>query len=47
MIDKLEVGASMQSVLDGLEEWIHRNFVQFNKGKREVPRWERNSFMQQ
>lgn len=47
MIDNLEIGASMQSVLDRLEEWVHRNFMQFNKGKCKVLHWGRNSFMQQ
>lgn len=47
MIDKLEGGASMQSVLEGLEEWIRRNFMQLNKGKCKFLYGGRNSFMQQ
>lgn len=47
MIDKLEVRASMQCVLDGVEEWTHRNFMQFNTGKCNVMHWARNCFMQQ
>jgi len=46
MIYKLEVGASMESVLEWLEEWIHRNLMQFNTGKCKVLHWGRNSFMQ-
>lgn len=47
MIDKLEVRASKQRVLDGLEEWTHRNFMQFNTGKCNVMHCGRNGFIEQ